>query len=198
VRTRTPLQAEKILRVAARLFATQPFHATRMEDVAAAAEVGKGTVYRYFKDKDELFLALLAQAAEQMAAGVRAALDERVSPVGQLEGVVRSLIDFFDEQPHLFDLISHADSMHWLADGSPWQQMREEMFDQVRGVFVRGQKTGVFATQEPDLAVLLLLGGVRAVIRFGNRPRPADLPQRIVDHFLSRPRQAAQGPSSVA
>ena len=35
-----------------------------MEDVASAAGVGKGTVYRYFKDKEELYLALLARAAD--------------------------------------------------------------------------------------------------------------------------------------
>ncbi len=37
-----------------------------MEDIAAAAEVGKGTLYRYFKDKDELYEALLEQAAQEI------------------------------------------------------------------------------------------------------------------------------------
>ena len=67
VRTKTPAQAEKILGAAARLFATQRFHEARMEDIAAAAAVGKGTLYRYFGDKDQLYRALLVRAAEQMS-----------------------------------------------------------------------------------------------------------------------------------
>src|ERR671923_69581 len=63
VRTRTPQQADRILAAAARLFAGHRFHEARMEDIAALAEVGKGTLYRYFKDKEELYLALLERAA---------------------------------------------------------------------------------------------------------------------------------------
>src|SRR5262245_18615534 len=56
VRTKTPQQADKMLNAAARLFGTQRFHEVRMEDIAAEAAVGKGTIYRYFSDKDELYL----------------------------------------------------------------------------------------------------------------------------------------------
>ena len=67
MRSKTPLQAEKILAAAAQLFATHRFHEARMEDIAALAEVGKGTLYRYFKDKEELYLALLQRATRASA-----------------------------------------------------------------------------------------------------------------------------------
>ena len=35
-----------------------------MEDIADLAEVGKGTLYRYFKDKEELYMALLSRVTE--------------------------------------------------------------------------------------------------------------------------------------
>src|SRR5437763_4259622 len=77
VRTKTPLQADKILAAASRLFATHRFHEARMEDIAAVAEVGKGTLYRYFKDKEELYLALL----ERAAAGVQERLGRELAGV---------------------------------------------------------------------------------------------------------------------
>ena len=44
-----------IMRAAERLFHNRRFHEVTLEEVAEAAQVGKGTIYRYFADKDDLF-----------------------------------------------------------------------------------------------------------------------------------------------
>jgi AcrR family transcriptional regulator len=184
VRTKTPLQAEKILTAAARLFATQRFHEARMEDIAAAAAVGKGTLYRYFRDKDQLYHALLVRAAEQLTARLHEEVGRAAGPRARLEALVAAIIRFFDEQPHLFDLIQHAEVTQGPGDDFPWQEARAEAVRLVQQVFAEGRESGVFRVEDPDLAVYLLLGGVRSVIRFTPRPRAGDLPRRIVDHFL--------------
>jgi AcrR family transcriptional regulator len=185
VRTKTLAQADKILAAAARLFATQRFHEARMEDIATAAEVGKGTLYRYFKDKDELYDALLVRAGEQLSRR----LAEETAPASgaraRLEAVVAALIGYFDEQPHLFDLIQRAEVMH-AADGDfPWEQTRRATFRLVQRVFAEAAAAGEFSIRDPELGVWMLLGGVRAVIRFGRRPRAPGLSRRIVDDFLA-------------
>ncbi len=47
-----------ILRAAEKLFFSKGFAETTMGEIAAEAELSKGTLYLYFKNKDELFLAL--------------------------------------------------------------------------------------------------------------------------------------------
>src|SRR5215207_9486442 len=106
VRTKTSQQADKILGAAARLFAKHRFHEARMEDIAALAEVGKGTLYRYFKDKEELYLALLQAASEGVLDRLRRTVAcSSACPRKQLVAITAAFIDYFDEQPHLFDLI---------------------------------------------------------------------------------------------
>src|SRR5271156_6007247 len=99
VRTKTPEQAEKMLDAAVELFGRRRFHEVRMEDIAAEAEVGKGTIYRYFADKEELYLALLDRASQQY----RALLDEEVAkpttPQKKLRALVAAGFGFFDRQP---------------------------------------------------------------------------------------------------
>jgi AcrR family transcriptional regulator len=51
----------EIATAALRLFAERGFAATRLEDVAAAAGIGKGTIYLYFANKEELFEAVVLQ-----------------------------------------------------------------------------------------------------------------------------------------
>jgi AcrR family transcriptional regulator len=184
VRTKTPVQAEKILTVAARLFGTQRFHETRMEDIAAAAGVGKGTLYRYFKDKDELYLALLGLAAEQISTRLGDAYNGPGDPRVRLEGIIAAILNYFEEQPHLFDLIQHAEVLVDPERDNPWNETRQETLARVRSVFAEGEEAGLFQFADPEVAALLLLGGLRAIIRFGARPRPADLARRVLDSFL--------------
>src|SRR3989442_15293376 len=99
-----------MLEAAARLFGNQHFHEVRMDDVATEAGVGKGTIYRYFEDKDELYLALLDRAALQLHARIREAVAAARTPQRKLEALAGASLQFFEEQPHVFDLIQRADA----------------------------------------------------------------------------------------
>ena len=66
---------QKILQCAAELFATRPFHKVLLSDVAEVAEVGKGTVYTYFKNKDDLYLSVLFSGFERLVDQLRQRLE---------------------------------------------------------------------------------------------------------------------------
>src|SRR5216110_365914 len=99
-----------ILEAAARLFASRPFHKVRLEDIAAAARVAKGTVYVYFASKEELLLAMTFQAFSRMVDHVRQHLDtdagaeSAAEEAGQLDQVVWRLVDFSYESPDFYEL----------------------------------------------------------------------------------------------
>lgn len=184
MRTKTPQQAEKMLDAASRLFATQRFHEVRMEDVAAEAEVGKGTLYRYFADKEDLYLALLTRASEQFLRRMEAEAKREGSARARLEGVVGAIIACFDDQPHLLDLIQRAEVLQRPGKEFPWQHTREDLGHLIADLFEAGRASGDFEIREPELATAMLLGGIRAVIRFGKKPRQPDLARHIVADFL--------------
>jgi AcrR family transcriptional regulator len=173
-----------MLAAAAHLFGTQRFHEVRMEDIAAEAEVGKGTLYRYFSDKEELYLALLERASVQFVARVQQEVACADGARAKLVALVDTIITYFDEQPHILDLIQHAELARGLGPGSPWQKPRNEIFRLVRELFEGGTRDGEFCVRDPELAMLMLLGGIRTVMRFGPRPRPGDLARRIVASHL--------------
>lgn len=68
-----PIQQEKyaaILIAAVKVFAREGLHKGKIADIAKEAGVGKGTVYEYFRSKDEIFMAILNQFFEQIQAGL--------------------------------------------------------------------------------------------------------------------------------
>jgi AcrR family transcriptional regulator len=62
---REDLRREQILGAAIKVFSEKGFHPAKMQEVANAAGVSNGTVYNYFRSKDEVLLALLAQLSER-------------------------------------------------------------------------------------------------------------------------------------
>lgn len=68
-------------------FAARGFAATRLVDVATRAGVSKGTIYRYFADKEALFLAAIETQAQPL-------LDEVSSFVAAFQGTTRDLLGF--------------------------------------------------------------------------------------------------------
>jgi len=84
---------EAILVAAESVFTRSGYHEARMDDIAAAAELSKGTIYYYFKSKDEIFARLLARESEKMIAEIRSRIPEPLAFREALEQIV----DFFLE-----------------------------------------------------------------------------------------------------
>ncbi len=181
MRTKTPEQSDKMLDAAAHLFGRKRFHEVRMEDIAAEAVVGKGTLYRYFADKDELYLALLRRASQQYLALVDAEVAKAKAAKGKLRALIAAGFSFFDAQPHLSPLIQRAEVTH--AD-SPWQPTRDAVITRIKAILKEAEASGAFAVADADTAALMLLGGLRSVHLFGRKPRPRDLADRVVNAWL--------------
>src|SRR6202011_2366341 len=109
VRPKTAHPPARILDAAARLFASQFFHEARMDDIAAETGVSKGTLYSYFRDKDELYLALLDRASTGMVQALERAVERSGGARDKLVAIVEAILTYFDGQPHVFDLIQRVE-----------------------------------------------------------------------------------------
>lgn len=79
-----PDKRRQILDGALQVFTSRGFDAASMSDIAAAANVSKGTLYVYFEDKEHLFVALIQREREAQKRGAIEALNEDSDPVRAL------------------------------------------------------------------------------------------------------------------
>lgn len=101
----------QILVVAKRLFATQGAAATTMKDIAQAAGVGKGTLYRHFAHKGELCGALIHEDLDEIQERVGALVNDREaipSPLTRLELLIVERINITEWHLPLFAAIEEA------------------------------------------------------------------------------------------
>ncbi len=157
----------KILSAAAELFATQPFHKVLLSDVAEAAAVGKGTLYIYFKSKEDLYLAVLYSGFSRLVDWLRERMDEDIhSPAEDLEMVIRETIRFAYQNPHLFEVMRTVPG--WEAiDRAKWDAKRRELKGLIESIIRRGIGQGVFDDPHPEFTARYIPGLVRSVLLEG-------------------------------
>jgi AcrR family transcriptional regulator len=96
---------EEILTQAARLFAKHGYSGTDTQLLAETIGVGKGTVYRYFPSKRELFLAAADRVMRMMRERVDSSVADIADPVEQITTGVRVFLTFFAEHPEFVELL---------------------------------------------------------------------------------------------
>ena len=193
-----------VLAVARRLYARRGYQRTPMAQIARAAELAVGTLYRLFPSKEAILRALLEERMDALVARVRQALAEEADVRGQLACIVRSHLDFARENADVLRLYLSG----WIGyDVTVRQRFGERIdaryqqyLDVLADVVERGIARGALAPRPARRLAIVLAGMVHAVIRRWLRERDLDLAaegEALVDLFLhgaARPARAAGRP----
>jgi AcrR family transcriptional regulator len=103
---------DALVRAAVTVFSQKGFHATKMQEIADAAGVGKGTMYEYFDTKDELFLAVYDAWMDAYEAAMEEAGSKSKDPVATADALIDTTIGFYEEHalhaPLLLEFWAHA------------------------------------------------------------------------------------------
>jgi TetR/AcrR family fatty acid metabolism transcriptional regulator len=97
---------ERILDAAVRVFAKKGFHATRVSEVAKAAGVADGTIYLYFKSKDELLVSLFEDRVERLLAFMHQELPRTASASEKLRRVIELQLGLLEGERDLAEVIT--------------------------------------------------------------------------------------------
>jgi AcrR family transcriptional regulator len=95
-----------ILDSAVALFTTKGFQATRMEDVAKRAGISKGLTYFYYKNKEDLFMALTKKAFDQFKEEFREVLRSKgKNGMEMLTDLMAKIVNFAKEHPVYYQAV---------------------------------------------------------------------------------------------
>ena len=100
----TAFRTREILAAARSLLEQRGPEAMTMEEIAAAAGVAKGTLYLYFQSKDDLILALITRAGENIIRDVEASLKAPGTPPERLIRMVTVLLEYLNRERLLFPI----------------------------------------------------------------------------------------------
>lgn len=155
-----------ILETAERLFAEHGVGAVNMADIAEAAEVGKGTLYRRFANKAELCMALLdtqlQEFQETMLARMRVQTAERVSYRDQLDQFIDSLVYFTEIHSPLLCEVQRSDLA---TEGPNLNRPHYWLYMTVRGLLQGAVQAGELSAHlDLDYVAEAILSPLRAEV----------------------------------
>ena len=172
--------AEEILAAARRLFREKGFKGTSTREIAEAAGLRQPSLFHYFKNKNEIFRAVVARTVEPVIAFIQAE-SERDDPVDVA----------------LHRLIRH-DTYHLCTNenvlGSPFQfpeltvasqpefwRLREQIIDAYRQLLRRGEKQGVFEFDDLEIVTHFLFSLGESTLTWYQKDRGRYDPDTVAD-----------------
>ena len=186
---------QKILTAATDLFGENPYDSVQMRDVAARAEVGKPTLYRYFPSKEELFLEVFKSGLDRLDAEVAAILNDRDQPSRSLERLLRALVSALGGQVAALRMLTDDQSPVMRRWRNEFRRRRRPFVDAARSILEQGIASGEFRPVDLDAVPSMLIGLVRGGLVGTDRvPRErftAALVDLVVHALVVRNRAAA-------
>jgi TetR/AcrR family fatty acid metabolism transcriptional regulator len=187
--SRNPEKYERILEAALAVFAEKGFFVSRISDIADRANVADGTVYLYFKNKDEILATAISTAFDTFMNNARTELGKIADPVERLRKLARLHLEALEGNRNaaiVFQMELRQSTR--LSEFS--HQHLIEYFNLVRVAIQQGQRSGVFRKSMPDkIAANCFFGALDEMVTswvLSEHPFPlADAADSVVDILLN-------------
>lgn len=113
---------EEILDAARQVFSERGFEKARLDEIAEVAELGKGTIYNYFKSKEELFASVIVRGIKLFQDFVSDAVQNKSNPTEKIAAYIDAAFEFFERHRQLFSIFE-------LERSSLARSLNDDMFN---------------------------------------------------------------------
>lgn len=154
-----------ILRGAIQVFARSGYFNAKVAEVARAAGVADGTVYLYFKNKDDLLVSIFNTAMEEFNARAQQELAEIADPRAQLRHFARLHFEVLEANRDLAVVfqVEFRHSTKFMEQFS--ETMLADYLKMLREILERGQQQGVFrASLNPKVVAKVIFGALDEMV----------------------------------
>lgn len=187
---RTLDKRERILEAATRTFAEKGFFNAKISEIARQAEVADGTIYLYFKNKDDILIQIFEYMVERHLQNIRSAVASGGSPEDKIRLFIRHHFETVEKFPKLVEVITIElrQSSKFMKEYVPKKFFA--YLDMVSELIVEGQNSGVFRKDiEAEVIKTALYGSLSEVTVLWLKSKRkrfdlADCGRQIADVFI--------------
>jgi TetR/AcrR family fatty acid metabolism transcriptional regulator len=152
---------ERILDAAIKVFAAEGFYNAKVSQIAQQAGVADGTIYLYFKSKDDLLINLFEDRMDMVNANLREAIETETTAVTRLKRIVKLHLQMVEQNRDMAEVISVElrQSSKFIREYS--NPKFAEFLRTIAGAVVEGQRTGELRTNiDPYVFARALFGAL--------------------------------------
>ena len=186
---RDPDKPQQIIDAAIRVFARNGFYNSRVSDIAREAGIASGTIYLYFKTKDEILVTLFREKMAGFVASLRAAIAREPDPEAKIRRLVRLHFEVLEASPDMGEVVQIELGQGQKFFRGPSAHEISAYFELIGSILHDGVAAGVFRRDLPvKVATKMLFGAMDQVTTswvLGKRGyRLADAAEPVANIFL--------------
>jgi AcrR family transcriptional regulator len=179
----------RILESAKEVFFRDGFMEANLDRVAERAGVAKGTLYRYFENKAQLYVAVLSHRGKVFEEKLIGALDPDAPPVEALWDASRFYLQHYVTNREYFQIFWAIENQSVIGELPPQvvdevTRLWEQSLGTLAGIIDRGVKEGVFEPCDPWEVANILWTLANAVIRTESSPAHRGLRLQSLESFF--------------
>jgi len=145
---------QQIIVAAKRVFSEKGFNKATMEDIAHEAELSPGTLYLYFKNKEELYASLSLRILQYLHIRVEHVNKEDLAPEQKMDALVEAMYDVYAFDPLILINMFHLQSSETLKNLSPKlmseiEELSRKSIGAIARIFEQGIDSGLFIDRHP-------------------------------------------------
>lgn len=159
----------EIISAARTVFSNKGFNSATMEEIASEAELSPGTLYLYFKNKEELHTSLSIELLKHLADEIQTVVSQDISVEEKIEKFYDVFIDVYDYDPNILINLFH------LQSGETLQNLSDEVLQQIKtysamahgaiiDVVKVGIEQGVFIDEHPVALADILWASIAGIV----------------------------------
>lgn len=146
-----------IVEAAEKSFSMFGYKATTMDHIARIANVGKGTIYTFFKNKEELFDEIMSSLVKEMIAEAEAVIDPQVAFTDNVHRALFRLLEFRTQHQLMMKLVQEETEMGTLAVADMLQHIENEIIAYIKAKIDQAITKGAILPANSELMSFLLL-----------------------------------------
>ncbi|MDU2064022.1 MAG: TetR/AcrR family transcriptional regulator [Sporomusaceae bacterium] len=121
---------EQILDAAYTVFSQKGYHRATVDEIIALADTGKGTVYNYFHNKEQLFYTLVTERSRPFEEAAKKIVESARDPLEKIKILIRLYLEFYVKNADLWRVF-----MHEMRGFSSSVSLSEKQCDKYRECF---------------------------------------------------------------
>ena len=141
-----------IIEVAASIFSRFGYKKTTMEDIASAINMGKSSLYYYFKSKEEIFEAVVVHEAELLKKSLYEVLVQNKDPRSRLKNYILVRMKVLKKLSNYYNAVFSPDLSHFDFIEKIREKYDKEELQTVERILVEGARLHTFKIENTRLA----------------------------------------------
>jgi len=150
IKTLVERRKNQILDVASLIFSKEGFAKANTDEIAKRANLGKGTIYRYFKNKKELFLSVVDRGLDKLKDAILIEVEKTDDPLKKIENAIKAYLSFFEKNRNLIGILIHEQSSFQKRIAKRYFEHYYGNVDRIKQTFKTGIEQGLIKDMDMD------------------------------------------------